>query len=185
MKSLKKSGKFILRVEPELHQSLARRAQANGLSLNELCVQFLSQGVNGLSDSVINEELLRQIIAVYQPLGLQSVVLFGSSARGTQTESSDVDLLLVMHASTSIKRELYRHWDHEKINLHFVHTVSDLSRPSSLWLEVALDGKILYQDQQKLTSNALKQIRQKILRGDFIRKESHGHPYWVQEQSHS
>ena len=36
------SGRFVLRLSPELHKALAVRAISSGLSLNEVCLQKLS-----------------------------------------------------------------------------------------------------------------------------------------------
>lgn len=40
------SGKFNLRIPPELHERLAIRAQARGLSINALAQEYLQMGAN-------------------------------------------------------------------------------------------------------------------------------------------
>ncbi|MDP2873100.1 MAG: toxin-antitoxin system HicB family antitoxin [Bacillota bacterium] len=39
------SGRFVVRVTPSLHKALARRARAEGVSLNHLCGELLAQGI--------------------------------------------------------------------------------------------------------------------------------------------
>jgi len=39
------SGRFVVRVSPTLHKSLAQRARQEGVSLNHLCSELLAQGI--------------------------------------------------------------------------------------------------------------------------------------------
>lgn len=43
------SGRFVVRVSPSLHKSLAMRAKAEGVSLNHLCCELLAAGIGDRS----------------------------------------------------------------------------------------------------------------------------------------
>ena len=58
------------------------------------------------------QKLQKDILERLMPLGLERVILFGSFANGTATDSSDIDLYVVTHddtipASWKEKKELY------------------------------------------------------------------------------
>ena len=82
-----------------------------GLSLNRHCIaklqaQELSRTDAGMIKNqagLISPDLLEGIVRRWQG-DLVGLALFGSAARGDDTEDSDVDLLLVMKPETRIAR---------------------------------------------------------------------------------
>jgi predicted nucleotidyltransferase len=177
------SGKFVLRAGPELHRRLRAAAEERGLSLNEYCVQALStSGPDPLATGPLPAGLLGRL---KRHLPVRAAVLFGSAARGERRASSDVDLLVVVEGERALDRELYETADRalrdlapRELSLHFAHLPAHSAQVGSLWLEVALDGLIL-EDADGETGRRLREIRDDILGGRWVRKLSHGQPYWV------
>lgn len=173
------SGKFVLRLDPKTHRSLKAEAKARGESLNSLCCRKL-QG------PVITEgaDMNARIIQEFAPEG---IVLFGSVARGEATAKSDIDLLIVLPKTQPISRQLYQRWDQifhadgDKYSPQFVHLPQTNEVIGGIWLETALDGEILY-DQNKAVKSALIRIRSQIAEGRYLRKVSHGHSYWIRQE---
>ncbi len=180
------SGKFIVRVPQELHEALKWCSQKEGISLNEVCRRRLGSEPNSPTVS----PLVRQLLALKLPL--EGIVLFGSTARGESTASSDVDLLLVLKGGTPVSRILYGAWDDESakpenraswkaLSPHFVALPEGIKDVGSLWFEVALDGVILW-ERERVVSAVLYRLRDAMARGRITRKFSHGHPYWVKNR---
>lgn len=173
------SGKFVLRVDPSLHRQLKREAEARDLSLNEWIVKNLS-GTRTVSPSPVIHTLKKNFES-----DLIGVIQFGSSVRGEMREGSDVDLLIVLDGRRPVDRSLYSQWDRfitdPVLSPQFSHlpTGPDFT---SLWLEVAIEGVILF-DPTKQLDTILRQIRSAIAEGKFSRKMSHGHPYWVRKEA--
>jgi predicted nucleotidyltransferase len=114
---------------------------------------------------------------------LEGVLLFGSVARGEQREGSDVDLLVVLSRAVTIRRSLYRAWDQAHpqthgVNPHFVHLPAPDAVVGSLWIEVALDGVVLFDPQGNL-ARRLSRLRRALASGVVRAAEAHGQPYWV------
>lgn len=172
------SGKFVVRTGPVLHGSLQQQAKATGVSLNQICLSKLSGG----AQSNVGEMSELQLFFGDQLLG---VAIFGSWARGDQTASSDRDLLIVLDKAVPIDRQLYRTWD-ERLSSsfgamdspHFVHIPEAAGDCGSLWLEASLEGIVVWEKGRQLTG-CLQHIRHRIAAGDYVRKISHGHPYWI------
>lgn len=185
----KASGRFVLRLEPQLHLQLKRLSRARGLSLNQLCCDLIQRGVDSLTDA-IEDKLVARIRKRWSDQ-LEALILFGSQARHTQTPESDVDLLLVMSEVTAIERKLYFEWDEmlesfgldqaRKISPQFSQLPRSSKSMGSLWLEVALDGKLIWERDKKV-SQRLQQARESIARGDFVRRLTHGQAYWVRKE---
>lgn len=174
------SGRFVLRLNPETHAALKVKATRAGGSLNDLCVDLILKGLNQSSGF----ELLSSQVKAFFGKSAIDVLLIGSHARGTATDKSDVDFLVVLEASTQINATLYRSWSQktdlpEAFSVHFVH-LPNTESPSSLWLETALEGQSLWSAPQ--VTGALKDIRSRIAFGLFRRKLSNGQPYWVRDQ---
>lgn len=170
------SGKFVLRLDPQIHKVLKEEAKLKGCSLNTLCESKLQ----GLTVSPWHE-ITSKIVKIFNPNG---IILFGSTARGEQKPSSDIDLLVVMPKSTLINRTLYYQWDKEfqfndKISPQFVH-LPTRSEIGSIWLECSIDGEILY-DPKGDIKRSMQIIRQLISQGVYQQKISHGHSYWVRQ----
>lgn len=173
------SGKFVLRLDPHLHRQLKEEAKAQGSSLNSICLQKLS---NKKSSS--HAEVLTDILNEFDPLG---VVLFGSAVRGESRESSDIDLLIILKSEAPINRDLYKRWDKimsktTKYSPQFVHISSGNDPKGSIWLECSIEGEILYEHDKLITTEFIK-IRSLIASGQYQRKTSHGHAYWVKKES--
>jgi len=175
----KYSGKFLLRVPPRLHRALAERADRAGTSLNRLCIDLLSTGVDSRDPE---SSLFAKLRGCFGP-SLRAIVLFGSHARGSAMDTSDTDVLLVFAPETEISRALYRKWEDSPdaegspdLSLHCV-TPADPERAGGLWLEVALDGIVLW-DADGATSRLLAALKRRIAEGRYVREKSHGHGYW-------
>ena len=52
-------------------------------------------------------------------------------------------------------------------------------RPSGLWGEVAIDGRVLF-DRDRRISAALARIRRAVAGGRFVRRVVHEQPYWTE-----
>jgi len=177
------SGRFVLRIDPDLHASLRQSASDAGMSLNEFCSRSLALPRADLPDQIL--EALKRAIDL-MGTNILGVVAFGSWARGEMVEGSDVDLLIVLRSEVDIDRSLYRAWDRSPlkwnghfIEPHFVHLPVDGARITGLWAEVVLDGILLF-DRDLALSRRLVEIRRRIASGELIRRWSGGHPYWVE-----
>lgn len=176
------SGRFVLRISPQLHATLRGAAKESGLSLNDYCARLLASGV-GLAEASLGE-LSRRAIDQFGG-ALVGIVAFGSWARGEATEESDVDLLIVVDASVPLTRSLYRAWDDapvrwqdRRVEVHIAH-LPGLSKPrAGLWAEVASDGVVLFDPDHRL-ARRLNGVRKQIVEGALERREVHGQPYWV------
>jgi predicted nucleotidyltransferase len=181
------SGKFVIRIPPEIHARLRQLSQRRGISLNEICnVSLESYVVNaesGLGDGPRSEHVETAIKVVGDEL--LGVVLFGSRARGEELETSDVDLLIVVSPSVALNRELYRRWDlvgvDDAVNPHFVHLPVKPQSAGSIWYEIALDGIVFY-EHDHLVTRFLQDVRRAIADGSIKRRYSHGHPYWIKNR---
>lgn len=182
------SGRFVLRIEPELHAALRHAARDAGLSLNELCARKLARPSGSLPDPAA--EAVERAAAVAEG-GLLGVVAFGSWARQEWAAGSDVDLLIVVADDVPLGKALYRRWDtnpvswaHHPVEPHFVHLPEPGSPPSGLWAEAAVDGIVLF-DPALVVSRRLVELRQEIASGRFVRRRIHGQPYWVEVDHHA
>lgn len=190
------SSRFVLRMPPEMHAGLKKLARLQGISLNALLLQKLSlTHAPGQSDGLTSSiDILLEALRKKFGERLVGVVLFGSAARGEMREDSDIDFLLVMDRREPIARNLYREWDvllkgafagqhlFSRVSPQFVHLPDISDGISSIWLECAIEGVVLL-DRKRLISSALREIRGEISRGRYLRKMSHGHPYWVRENA--
>jgi predicted nucleotidyltransferase len=101
------------------------------------------------TDHPILASLIRRIIEEVHPL---RIVLFGSAARGSATEESDADLLIVMKDGTHRRRTaqtLYRQLRGTRIPFDLlVTTPSDLERHRSnnglIYSRILREGKEVY-----------------------------------------
>jgi len=184
------SGKFVLRVNPELHQTLRQKAKELKQSLNTTCAQLLKSALQNQKNSVSNprlEFITKKTKKVFKN-HLIGIVLFGSVVKKTTFATSDIDLLVVMKPSCKLSRQLYQTWDSKIddqkepiINPHFVNLPHN-KHMSSLWLEVAKNHKIIWQKDKRL-GLTLKEIQDSIFSGKVKAQESHGHPYWIWESN--
>ncbi|MFM8380100.1 MAG: toxin-antitoxin system HicB family antitoxin [Planctomycetia bacterium] len=176
------SGKFVLRLDPQLHAELRREATRHGLSLNEHCAQVMT--VHRAAGDAAAATVIREVRRLAGE-SLVGVVAYGSWARGEVADSSDVDLLVVLEPVLPITRELYRAWDEQpltwggrSVDLHLVHLPEAEAEISGTWAEAATDGIVLFERGLDL-SRRLADIRRRIAAGEIVRHVAHGQPYWV------
>ncbi|MHB0970943.1 MAG: toxin-antitoxin system HicB family antitoxin [Thermoanaerobaculia bacterium] len=179
----KVSGRFVLRIEPELHAALRRAAAGEGISLNEYCARRLALPSGTVAAPAV--DVIRHARRVAHD-ALVGVAVFGSWARDEMATGSDVDVLIVLDESLPIDRGLYRAWDEaavwwdgHPVEPHFVQLPAAGAPVSSVWAEVAIGGVILYETDFAV-SRRLVAIRQKIADGRIIRRTIHGQPYWIE-----
>ena len=179
------SGRFNLRIEPELHAALRAAAHSANTSLNDYCARRLASP--GATLDPAPAAVVRRAARVLGD-ALLGVIAFGSWARGEETVSSDLDVLLVADQVVPISRALYRSWDagpdlswkgHE-VTPHFVHLPLSAAAVSGLWAEVATDGLIVF-ERQLTMSRHLANVRRRILRGELSPRFADGQRYWVHE----
>ncbi len=179
------SGKFVLRLQPRLHLRLREEARRHEVSLNEWIVSRLEP--NPLEAATVPVE---PILSAFDNQ-IEGVVLFGSTARGERRKDSDVDLLIVLRSDIEIRRGLYSAWDQKVAPLlgdvyspQFTHLHETTQSASSLWLEVAMEGQVLF-DPEGQVRKFMRALREQIAEGAFVRKLSHGHPYWVRREENA
>ena len=183
------SGKFVLRLPPELHRSLKRQADRRGISLNEICVQALESCVAAwqadYNSGGIEEQRWFRVTKELIGESLLGVILFGSTARGEAGDGSDIDLMLVVSSDLPLNRRLYAQWDDnlsdENYSPHFVHLPDSIDKAGSIWYEAAVDGIVLY-EKGRHVSRFLGRIRRKIVGGGLERRVAYGHPYWIKSR---
>jgi predicted nucleotidyltransferase len=182
-KAQQTSGRFLLRIQPELHLALRAAAREAEMSLNEYCARKLAAPETGPADE--GGEAVKRALAAHRE-DLIGVVLFGSWARGRTTSSSDVDLLLVVEERVAIGRNAYRAWDEapmswagRPVGVHLVHLPPAGSRVSGLWAEVAVDGVVLFERELRV-SRRLVEVREELAAGRLVRRRVHGQPYWIE-----
>lgn len=185
-----RSGKFVLRLPPSLHDRLAARSRKEGQSLNGLCLQLLATAIDRPKDDSHAAGMIAPALDVLQKLfgpKLLGVVAFGSRILGTATDTSDLDLLVVLAKSIPIRRGLYRKWDDAapspseagiEFDPHFAHMPDHARDASAVWLEAARSGNVIF-DPRGQIKNLLETIRKPIAEGVARRAWSHGHPYWT------
>lgn len=181
----KASGRFLLRLDPELHERLRTAAAAAALSLNDYCARRLA---TALPDAVLAAPLAEAVARAAGLFGetLVGLVLFGSFARGEERADSDIDLLIVIHRTVPLKRTLYGPWDDEplfsngrRIEPHLVHLPRPGARLTGFWAEIAIDGLVLFERGLTL-SRRLAAMRRELLAGRLERRSAHGQPYWTE-----
>ncbi len=147
--------------------------------MNALCVEKLS------GSNVGDSSVLKQLKLEFGD-ELIGLLRFGSQVRGDALESSDDDYLIVLDSNKKLSRDLYRVWDHKisvdsKISPHFCHLPNDLLNAGGLWLECALNSDVIF-DPSDLLRKSVKELLVLIASGHYLRKLSHGHPYWVKKE---
>lgn len=182
------SGKFVIRMPPTLHQKLAKWAMQEGVSLNKVCTQLLESGLRHTHEEPAWQRAAMELLPLLQERfggKLLGVALFGSQVSGEATARSDLDILIVLDRSIPIHRSLYRWWE-EAVPYkreperapHFVHLPVKPRTAGSLWFEITLKHKILYQKKRCL-DRIFRELQQLIDSAQIRRESVHGHPYWV------
>ncbi len=184
------SGRFLLRISPQLHALLRRAAREAGTSLNDYCARKLAAPAGSFAAL---EPAAQAVLRATELFGdsLLGVAAFGSWARQELADGSDVDLLIVLDERVGLTRRLYRDWDQSplswsgrRVEPHFVHLPADGARVAGLWAEVAVDGVVLLERELAL-STRLARLRRDIAAGRIVRRMAHGHPYWKFEERSS
>jgi hypothetical protein len=177
------SGRFVLRIDPRLHEVLRTAAAGAGMSLNEYCARKLADPGRGTGGPAAGA--VRRALDVAGE-GLVGVLAYGSWAREEFGAESDVDVLVVVDGSVAISRGLYRSWDAEPVcweahavEPHFVHLPGPSDRLTGTWAEAAVEGVVLYERGFEL-SKRLVALRRRIADGALVRRRAHGQPYWVE-----
>jgi len=182
------SGRFVLRLDPDLHAQLRAAAQRDNTSLNAYCAGRLARsdavGLSTLPEAAAVTERAAQLFGDQ----LVGVAVYGSWARREAVAASDVDVLIVLEPEAQLVRDLYRRWDEEPVEWsgrpvepHFVTLAPPDRTVAGVWAEVALDGIVLIDPELRL-STRLVQVRHDIPAGRIVRRMSHGQPYWVIEE---
>lgn len=177
------SGRFIVRIDPELHAALRDAARAAGTSLNRHCARKLSA-----PSPTLGQEAAAVVHRARAILGgsLLGVVAFGSWTRSEESPASDLDILLAASDRVRISRDLYRAWDAEPalswhghpVSPHFAHLRPGLESVSGFWAEVALDGVVVF-DPEWIVSRHLVALRRRISAGQTRQRTAGGRAYWV------
>jgi predicted nucleotidyltransferase len=189
------ASKLLVRLPLGLHGDLKEKARQQGTTLNDFCVAGLRRALE--NRSAPGEMLSRTVKVILESaMGelVQSVVLFGSRARGDHDAGSDTDLLLCVKDGVALTRDLYTMWDDlalknpevlgRSVSPHFSRLPEAPESAGSLWLEVAVDG-IVYWDGSLSVSRFLGALRRYLLSGAVERRTSYGVPYWVRRDAES
>jgi hypothetical protein len=161
---------------------LRAAARDAGLSLNDFCLQRL-----GAAAGVLQPPLLAPAVdSAVETAGadLLGVAAFGSWARRQPSDSSDIDILIVVESSFDLTRSAYRQLDERplviegrSVESHIVRLPEPGAAITGVWAEVAIDGIVLFERGLRLSSH-LAGVRRAILSGRMVRETLHGQPYW-------
>lgn len=171
-------------MESSLYKKLQSIAKSKKMSLNQYSLEVLSRQELSSSGEILH--LLKR----HYKSDLVGLVLFGSHARGTATEASDIDLLIILNSTVKLKASLYRDWEKyiashldAAYSPHFTHILEGElgDNVGSLWLELAMEGRVLM-DTKGLIQRRLNKIKEQVSSGEYIRKSSYGVPYWTKRK---
>jgi predicted nucleotidyltransferase len=131
------------------------------------------EAVEVLNPQVLPATVLQSIVRRWRR-EVRAIVLFGSAARGEAWSSSDIDLLLVLRPGLKLVRALYTRWDEfapglsakwrDRIDPHFVRLPDSPDEAGGVWLDVALEGVILW-DPDLAASRFMADLRRFIAKG--------------------
>jgi len=129
-------------------------------------------------------ELVEKIKNSYKN-NLIAIVLFGSAARGDFSQSSDIDLLLILKDSIESKRKRILDF-YEKIGFEFenhflsplILTQEELRDFLSFYVGILKDCKVLY-DNANVVRELIEKIDKKKQKKEIIEKEFKGTTYWI------
>jgi predicted nucleotidyltransferase len=174
--------RILLRLPPALHQRAKERASELNTSLNSALVRAIERGLSGIPAEQFENTIITKATHQFGS-AFVGLLLYGSRARGDAYDTSDTDLMLVVDQSVKIERSLYRDWDAalpEDTSLMIAHIPVTARDAGSLWLECALDARILYDPTGTLRMR-LEEIKELILSGVFVRRTTHGQGYWISQ----
>ena len=177
---MEEDRKILLRIPASLHEQIKARAKAAKISINSLLQRYIEQGALGVTAVSGTDEIIRAADAQFGS-NFIGLLLFGSRARGDAHDTSDTDIMLVVDPSVRIDRAAYRYWDQntpEGISIQISHLPAAPREAGSLWLECALDGRVLHDPSGRIVE-FLNHARGYITSGAVIRKTTHGQGFWV------
>lgn len=173
-------SKILLRLPKPLHDAVKERALAEKTSMNSLLERYIAQGVIQPMPQETYAEVVRTAHETFKE-HFVGLLLYGSKARGDAHDTSDTDLLLVVDNEIKIERSLYRTWDTilpADISIHIAHLPSRPDEAGSLWLECALDARILHDPLGRI-AHFLSETKEYITSGNVVRRVTHGQGFWV------
>lgn len=178
------SGRFVLRLDSDLHARLRDEAQRAGLSLNAYCARKLALPASAVTPAAVT--VLQHVSRVAGD-ALLALILHGSWARDRQADASDVDVAIVLAPDADVTRALYSrweadppHWEGRPLDPHFLRLPDPGAAATGLWAELAVHGITLY-DRDLGTSRWLAEVRARIAEGRLERRMAHGQPYWLDQ----
>jgi predicted nucleotidyltransferase len=173
-------SRILLRLPKTLHDAVKARAEAAQVSINTLLERYIAQGIAEQVDNAAATIVIEQARREFGE-HCKGLLLFGSRARGDSHDTSDTDLLLVLADEVRIERSLYRRWDEilpEGVSLHIAHLPVSAADAGSLWLECALDARILSDPSGEIAA-FLSKTKDYITSGHVVRRVVHGQGFWV------
>jgi len=172
--------KILLRIPSYLHDAVKARAESAQISVNTLLERYISRGLKAGQDEFAGSRILNLAKREFGERFL-GLLLFGSRARGDAHDTSDTDILMVVDDSIVIDRSLYRSWDErvtDDVSLQIAHLPTNPQEAGSLWLECALDARILHDPTGRI-AEFLQRAREYITSGHVVRRTTHGQGFWV------
>jgi len=129
-------------------------------------------------------ELVEKIKNLYKD-NLIAIVLFGSAASGDLSQSSDIDLLIILKESSKNKRqrilEVYEKVGYE-FEGHFLSplilTQEELKKSFSFYVGILKNCEILY-DNADIVKELINIIDKKKQKKEIVEKEFKGTTYWI------
>jgi len=101
---------------------------------------------------MINNEIIRQINLSLQHLNVSKVILFGSYAKGTQSDDSDIDLLVVTNDNFVFESFAQK----MEIKIKIVHALNFLRKYADI--DLIVHTKPMYEKFIQLNSGFKKEI---------------------------
>lgn len=178
------TSQILIRTPRELHEQLLIRSKNAEQSLNEFCLDKLRcpSSLDGQAPHM--RKVLEEASRILGP-ELLGLILYGSRARGEANAGSDWDFLLLIDATRSLNRQLYRWWEEQsegslppEIEINFTHLPESLGVATGFWSEIALDGIVIY-ERNFVASQYLNRVRRSMAEGRIVRRTAHGQAYWV------
>ncbi len=128
--------------------------------------------------------LVERLQCLYKD-NLLAVIVFGSSARGDVSQSSDVDLLIILEQSPLRKRQRV-HEFYEKLGFeledHFLSpiilTKEEITKNLPYYVGMVEEGKVLY-ERDKFANLLLNSIERLKKQGKIVEKELKGVKYFL------
>ena len=186
--SCRPTKSFLLRMPVQTQKKLSLAARQEQRSLNAYLNDLLAAHLYDSSPSW-KQALIRMSKELF-PQQLLGLLVYGSTLRNEHfNQASDIDIAIVLDKTVPLKRTLYRKLDQATEKVGLPHKFSlvliqearlDKIHQQSLWIELALNSKILYEKQHAL-SELLFKLREKLFFQKHTLKSnlSHGQRYWA------